>query len=201
MFRIVRTFFVIALLAVVLAAGWVLSRSADPVYVLQEWLGYPRFKRYDRLIVEVGRKREMDPMLIKAVIWRESAFQPDKVGKDGERGLMQVTEAAANDWARQDKIENLAPTDLFSPKTNLDAGTWYLKQALQRYAQKDDPTTFALAEYNAGRRRVEKWVSASKMGDRATAADLRDSISFPGTKKYVADIMARYRFYKSRGRL
>ena len=201
MFRFVRNFFLVTLLAAAVAAGWVLSRSTDPVYVVQEWLNYGRFRRYDSLIVAIGRREGIDPMLIKAVVWRESAFRPDKVGKDGERGLMQVMPGAAGDWAKQNKIETFVPTDLFAPRTNLEAGAWYLKQALQRYAQKDDPVTFALAEYNAGRRRVDKWVGESNMGDRATADDLRDSISFPGTRNYVDAILARYRFYKQRGRL
>ena len=201
MFQFVRNFFLVTFLAALVAAGWVLSRSSDPVYVVQEWLNYSRFRRYDALIIDTGRKHHVDPMLIKAVVWRESAFHPDKIGKDGERGLMQVTLAAASDWSKQNKVETFVPEDLFAPRTNLDAGTWYLKQALQRYAQKDDPNTFALAEYNAGRRRVDKWIADSNMGENATGDDLRDSIGFPGTKNYVATILARYRFYKSRGRL
>ncbi len=201
MFRFVRNFFLIAVLAAAVAAGWVLSRSSDPLYIVEEWAAFSRYHRYDRLITEAGRKYGVDPMFVKAVVWRESAFRADKVGKNGERGLMQVTVPAANDWAKTNKIESFLPTDLFSPRTNLDAGTWYLKQALQRYAQKDDPKTFALAEYNAGKRRVDKWVGDSNMGEKATADDLRDSIAFPSTKNYVDSILARYRFYKKRGRL
>ncbi len=201
MFGCLRNFVLLAILAAAIAAGWVLSRSADPLYVAEEWANYPRFSRYDKLITEISRRRGLDPMLVKAIIWRESKFQPDKVGKNGERGLMQITEPAASDWAKQNKIETFVPTDLFSPRTNIEAGTWYFKKALQRYAQKDEPMTFALAEYNAGRRTVDKWVGDSNMGAQATAEDLRDSISFPGTKSYVEAILKRYRFYKQRGRL
>lgn len=201
MFRFVRNLFLSLVLAAVVGAGWVLSRSPDPLYTLQEWLGYARYRRYDGLIVEMGRKHEVDPLLIKAIVWRESAFHPEKIGKDGERGLMQLTQGAAADWARQKKIETFVPTDLFSPKTNVDAGTWYLKQALNRWADKDDPMVFALAEYNAGLSRVQKWISASNMGARATAEDLRDHIAFPGTRNYVETILARYHFYKQRERL
>jgi len=140
-------------------------------------------------------------MLIKAVIWRESAFRPDKVGKNGERGLMQVMEGAAGDWARQTKHPTFVPTDLFSPQVNIEAGAWYLKKGLQHYASKDDPATFALAEYNAGKSRVDKWVGQTNQGSSATAGDLRDSISFPGTRDYVDAIMERYRFYQRQGHL
>ena len=72
MFRVLRNFLAVSLLAGIVAAGWVLSRSNDPVYVVQEWVNYPRFKRYDRLITDISHKHGVDPMLIKAVIWRES---------------------------------------------------------------------------------------------------------------------------------
>ena len=117
-------------------------------------------------------KHGVDPLLIKAIVWRESAFQTEKVGTSGERGLMQVGEAAARDWAKAQKIETFVPTDLFDPKTNLDAGAWYFKKALDRWKQKADPVPFALAEYNAGHGRVERWIADTGRGDEATAADL-----------------------------
>ena len=51
-------------------------------------------------------------MLVKAVVWRESRFDPKKRGSHGERGLMQVTERAANEWARENKVAGflLGPT-------------------------------------------------------------------------------------------
>jgi soluble lytic murein transglycosylase len=108
---------------------------------------------------------------------------------------MQVGEAAAKDWAQAEKIETFTPTDLFDPKTNLDVGTWYFRKALERWKQKDDPVPFALAEYNAGKVRVDRWIASSKRGDATTAEDLIGAIDFPTTRKYVVDIMARRRFY------
>ncbi len=201
MLRFVRHLVWLLILSSVAGAAWVLSQSSDPLYMTQEWLGRARFRRYDDLIVRMSEKHGVDPVLVKAVIWRESAFQPGKVGKDGERGLMQVTEAAASDWVRSLKVETFAPTDLFDPKTNLDVGTWYLAQAMRRWAGKDDPIPFALAEYNAGKRRVDRWLQETNMGALATAADLRSSISFPTTRNYINDIEDRYRFYKSRGHM
>ena len=88
------------------------------------------------------------------------------MGRNGERGLMQVTEAAASDWARQNKRPGFVATDLFNPEINVEAGTWYLRKALQRYAGKDDPVTFALAEYNAGKSRVDKWMGNTAQGSQ-----------------------------------
>jgi len=199
--RAVRNFFLAVILAAVLAATVVISRSPDAVYTAQELVNLSRFRRYDSLIVRIGTKQNVDPMLIKAVIWRESTFHPNKVGRNGERGLMQITEAAASDWARNTKNDTFVPTDLFLPEVNIECGTWYLKQALSRYAGKDDPMTFALAEYNAGKRRVDKWLVDTNMGPHSTSGDLRDAISIPSTREYVERILARYRFYKERGRM
>jgi soluble lytic murein transglycosylase len=71
-------------------------------------------------------------MLVKAVVWRESRFDPRKYGSAGERGLMQVSEKAADEWARENKIDTFRAEQLFDPKTNLEAGTWYLCRAFER---------------------------------------------------------------------
>ena len=99
------------------------------------------------------------------------------------------------------KIETFVPTDLFDAKTNLDVGAWYFKKALDRWKGKANPIPFALAEYNAGRSRVDRWVTATGLGEVAEAADLLKAMDFPSTRRYIDDITARYRFYKERGRL
>ena len=188
-------------LAAMAAAGIVLWKSPDALYTIQEWLNFSRFSRYDRIIAEVGKKRQIDPMLIKAIIWRESSFHPDKVGKNGERGLMQVTVAAAKEWAKAERQNDFTETDLFKPRTNIEAGTWYLKQALQRWSTKDDAVPFALAEYNAGRTRVDRWIAQTNMGDKTSADDLRESIPYRSTRSYIETILKRYKLYKQRGYL
>jgi soluble lytic murein transglycosylase len=189
------------ILAAITASGVLVAVSDDPVYTSQELVFQQRFRRYDTLIRDMAEKHRVDPMLVKAVIWRESAFQPDKVGGDGERGLMQILPGAASDWVRVNRIQSFDPADLFDPKTNIDAGTWYLKQAQQRWKDRDNPLVFALAQYNAGARRVDQWIADTNLGDRVTADDLRAAIAFPTTRKYVEDIIERREFYKKRGRL
>ena len=201
MFRFVRNILLVFILAAFTAAGIIVCTSPDPLYSFAELIHFSRYHRYDALIREVGQKDSIDPMLIKAVVWRESAFRSNKVGKNGERGLMQVMPAAAADWARQNKRPTFEVTDLFSPQVNIEVGAWYLKKGLVRYASKDDPAIFALAEYNAGKSRVDKWVGDTNEGSGATADDLRDSISFPGTRGYVDAIMDRYHFYQHQGHL
>lgn len=201
MARLLKHLLIALLLAAAAGAGVVLWKSPDSIYTFQSWFAGSRYTQYDALIRDVAHKHRLDPMLVKAIIWRESAFHPDKVGTSGERGLMQVGEAAAKDWAQAEKIETFMPTDLFDPKTNLEVGTWYFRKALEHWKQKDDPTPFALAEYNAGRVRVDRWISETDRGEKAAAADLMSAIDFPSTRRYIEDIMARHSFYRQRGKL
>jgi soluble lytic murein transglycosylase len=198
-FRFFRNIILLFLLAVVLGAGIVLVESHDAYYTLQEWVSWSSFHRFDSLIEQIAHKDKLDPMLLKAVIWRESTFDPKMTGKEGERGLMQVTEGAATDWATAQKTQPPAPDDLYDPQTNIEIGAWYLKRALQNYSTKDDPIPFALAEYNAGRQRVNQWVGENTL-DPITANQFRDKIGINSTRKYVDTIENRYQFYKNRER-
>jgi soluble lytic murein transglycosylase len=110
---------------------------------------------------------------------------------------MQVSEKAANEWAHEHKIENFNFEQLFDPKTNLEAGSWYLRRALERWQNESEPLPFALAEYNAGASRVQRWVGAGGI----TTGEFLDNIDFPATRKYIESILDRYAFYKRRGRM
>lgn len=188
------------LLVLLATVGTLLYCSDDPLYTTADWLSRGRFQRYDLMITDAARKNGVDPLLVKAVVWRESEFHPDKTGTSGERGLMQVSEAAASDWARVHKTQTFKPADLFNPRMNLEIGTWYLKQALTRWAAKDDPVPFALAEYNAGKRRVDRWINRTRQGAETTAADLRSHIDFPTTSAYVETILKRRAYYEAEAR-
>ena len=199
----IRFFFKLILcLIVALGAGfgYLALRSGDPVYTFYEWISPARFQKYDRLIRSVATENHVDPMLVKAIVWRESRFDAQKIGSAGERGLMQMSEKAADEWAHENKIDNFRVEDLFDPATNLHAGTWYFHRALQHWEAQSDPLPFALAEYNAGGSRAQRWAG----GDATTpipANDFLRNIDFPGTRKYVDSIIQRYQFYKRRGRM
>ena len=188
------------LLALGAGFGYLASRSGDPIYAFYEWMSPARFKKYDDLIRLVAMEHHLDPMLVKAVVWRESRFDPQKYGGAGERGLMQVSEKAANEWAHQNKIDNFGVEKLFDPKTNLEAGTWYLRRAFEHWETQSDPMPFALAEYNAGASRAQRWSGGNEVAAMPPRTFLRN-IDFPGTRKYVDSIIARYRFYQRRGRM
>lgn len=188
-------------LMLALGVGFVVvaSRSGDVVYTVYEWVSPARFQQYDQLIRTVAAAHELDPMLVKAIVWRESTFDPRKVGTSGERGLMQVSEIAAAEWAKQNHVDDFQVEELFDPSHNLEAGTWYLQRAFKHWKNERDPMPFALAEYNAGASRAQRW--ATDAGAGADGDTFRHTIDFPGTRKYVDSIASRYDFYKRRGRM
>lgn len=143
---------------------------------------------FDRHIRFAAERYGVDAALIKAVVWQESRFRPEVVGKAGEIGLMQVTEAAAQEWASDEGVFPLDTNHLFDPRTNILAGAWYLRWCLGHYRRVDDPLPFALAEYNAGRGNVLRWLD----GRAATnSAAFVAAIGFPSTRRYVESVLRR----------
>ena len=82
--------------------------------------------------------------LVRSVISRESDFQPQAVSPKGAIGLMQLMPATA-------EALGAYPRD---PAQNVDAGTRYLRDLLEKY---DGGLWHALAAYNAGPGAVDKY--------------------------------------------
>ena len=145
-------------------------------------------------ILAAARRYGVDPALVKAVVWRESRFNPRARGSRGEIGLMQIIPAAAaKDWATAERISSFRPEHLLDPATNTLAGAWYLEKLLKRYIQTDNPLPYALADYNAGRGNVLKWEHGSAL---TNSAAFMAQINFPGTKSYVRTVLHRYEHYR-----
>jgi soluble lytic murein transglycosylase len=152
----------------------------------------PQETVFDPIIVNVARNEGVDPFLIRALIWRESRFDPLTHGQADEHGLMQVTPDVGQMWAKANKVDDYNDDKLYDPETNIRVGTWYLNRSIKRWSQTDDPVTFALAEYNAGRSNALKWVDP--LAPLSHAAFL-DRITYPGTRKYVEVILAKREQY------
>ena len=146
-------------------------------------------------ILAASRKYNLDPALVKAVVWRESGFNPRVQGRVGEVGLMQLREAAASEWAKAEKQVMFHHHQLFDPAKNTQVGAWYLKKLLGRYTHTDNPIPYALADYNAGRTHVLRW----NKGVAATnSAAFVSQIDFPMTRKYLQEVMGRYEHYRGK---
>jgi soluble lytic murein transglycosylase len=157
------------------------------------WWHRWREHRYDTQIHMVARRYNVAPALIKAVIWKESRFNPQARGRAQEIGLMQIRQPAALEWAAAEQRRDFQAEALFDPDTNISAGTWYLAKLLKRYTGTDRPVVYALADYNAGRSNVLRWKNGA---GQTNSADFLAQMDFPGTRKYIEEVLRRERHYR-----
>lgn len=97
------------------------------------------------LIHAASQKHGVEQELIASVIAAESNFNPRAISRRHAQGLMQLMPQTAR---------RMAIGDVFNPAQNIDGGTKYLKELLERYKQ---DLVLALAAYNAGPERVEQF--------------------------------------------
>jgi hypothetical protein len=75
--------------------------------------------KFDELILETADAHKLDPVLVKAIIHVESAFDPFPVSRTGAMGLMQVMLGTTTQY-------NLIANQ-FDPQRNVYAGAHHLK--------------------------------------------------------------------------
>jgi membrane-bound lytic murein transglycosylase F len=100
---------------------------------------------YRRAILDAARRYDLDPLLIVAVIFQESAFNPNAVSYTGVKGLMQLTQQTAS---------ALGATDRTDPGQSIYFGAKYLRLLWDELEHLElstwDRWAFALAGYNQG---------------------------------------------------
>jgi hypothetical protein len=99
----------------------------------------------NEVIKAVSSRHHLDPDLINSVIHAESGFNPRAVSPKGAQGLMQLMPQTAS---------RLGVVNSFDPGDNLEGGTRYLRELLERY---NFDLIKALAAYNAGPQRVKQY--------------------------------------------
>ncbi len=150
--------------------------------------------KYDYLIVRAARKYGIDSRLVKAVIYRESRFNPSASGNAGEIGLMQIMpKFSVQDWAKDHGVEPPTAGMLYSPQLNIEIGTWYLAKAMAQWRNFKYGTELALCHYNAGDKRAQSWKPESYDGE------IMSRIKIKSTKNYVEAIMKKYQEYCKKG--
>ena len=116
----------------------------------------------EQKVQKAAEKYNLPPALITAVIRAESNFDAQAVSSAGAQGLMQLMPATA---------EELGVKDPFDIEQNIEGGTKYLRQMLDRF---EGSLRKALAAYNAGPGIVKKY------GDR---------VPYPETRRYVQRVL------------
>jgi hypothetical protein len=91
-----------------------------------------------------AERHQVDAGLVTAVAWQESHFNNSAVSRKGARGTMQLMPGTAR----------VLGVDSTSTEGNVEGGVVYLAQMMRRY---DGDTAKALAAYNAGPERVDRF--------------------------------------------
>ncbi len=99
----------------------------------------------NEVINTISDRHHIDPDFINSVIHAESGFNAHAVSPKGARGLMQLMPETAS---------KLGVANSFDPRANVEGGTSYLSELLERY---NYDVVKALAAYNAGPGRVEQY--------------------------------------------
>lgn len=126
--------------------------------------------RYDYEIRRIGRRYNVDPSLIKAIIHTESDFDDQAVSRCGAQGLMQLMPGTARD---------LQVSDPFNPQENIDGGTRYIRSLLDNF---NEDLVLSLAAYNAGPGLVSRTGGVPNI---------------PETQNYIEMVLKRYKVYKA----
>lgn len=124
--------------------------------------------KFGEVIKEAAKQNSVHPALIKAVIHAESGFNPRARSNVGARGLMQIMPSTQ----KYLKLKNA-----FDPQQNVEAGSRYLKELINRFNGK---LSLAIAAYNAGPGAVARFGGVPP---------------YKQTRQYVQKVLAYYRQY------
>jgi soluble lytic murein transglycosylase-like protein len=108
-------------------------------------LAKPATMQLPDVVQSASDRYRLDPDLVNSVIHAESGFNPNATSPKGAQGLMQLMPQTANKLGVNNRLD---------PKENVEAGTRYLRELLERY---NFDLVKALAAYNAGPGRVQQY--------------------------------------------
>ena len=138
---------------------------------------------YLETIVKWSNKRELNTVLVTALIRQESRFMPKIKSVVGATGLMQVMPKTGEETAK--KI-NLVSYDLENVNDNVNLGTHYLDLTHKEYKNN---SMLAVASYNAGPNAVSRWLKQFGFDDVDAFVD---KIPYPETRGYVESVFENY---------
>ncbi len=105
----------------------------------------PKMMQYMSHIKQAAARYNLPPELIAGIIWQESRGNSKAVSHCGAQGLMQLMPETAR---------HLGVKDPFDPAQNIEGGSKYIRQMLDRFGGNAE---LAVAAYNSGPGNVEKY--------------------------------------------
>lgn len=104
-------------------------------------------ERWRAFVVQESNFPRLRPALVLGLICKESSGDPNAVGPDAERGLMQLTEAAWQDYRNETNDPDTPNFDsMFVPEFNIRAGSWTLSRRIEEMGDVSE----GLRAYNCG---------------------------------------------------
>lgn len=140
---------------------------------------------YLQEIEKWSTQRQINPLLVTALIRQESRFETKAKSVANATGLMQVLPSTAKWIAPQIKVDSKT-IKLEDPENNIMFGTWYLDHTHQQY---NNNTLLAVASYNAGPGNVAKWLQTLPTQD---PDEFVEKIPFDETRNYVRQVLGNY---------
>lgn len=130
-----------------------------------------------------SKQRQLNPLLVTALIRQESRFEPNIRSVAGATGLMQVMPGTGK-WIAEKT--NLQQYNLANPNDNVKLGTWFFDYTHGEY---NNNSLLAVASYNAGPGNVSKWL---RQRGKSDADDFVEAIPFDETRNYVRQVFGNY---------
>ncbi|MFQ5954523.1 MAG: lytic transglycosylase domain-containing protein [Kiloniellales bacterium] len=138
-----------------------------------------------------------DSALIHAVIRQESGFDPRAVSRTGARGLMQLLPATARKVSHRLKARYSKDRLTVDPDYNVMLGRAHLARLIEDFK---GSYVLALAAYNAGPKRVGRWIKqhGNPRQDTADAVDWIELIPLTETRNYIQRVLEGLFVYRRR---
>jgi soluble lytic murein transglycosylase len=166
----------------ILALAPVTGMSQAPAYAQRMMYPAP----FADLVVSQAQKNGVDPLLLYAILWQESQFDPAAISTAGAMGLGQVMPGTGSDIAARLKKAGYKSSDLLKPYVSIEFGAYYFGFQFQYFAK---DYLMALAGYNGGPGNAAKW-------DDPDADVAVENISLSETRTYVRRIYLHYWHYR-----
>jgi len=142
---------------------------------------FPYFQEIEKWSIS----RQLNPLLVTALMRQESRFQTKIKSPVGATGLMQVMPSTAA-WIAPQMNADIKKINLENANDNIMLGTWYLDYTHRQYSNN---SMLAIASYNAGPGNVAKWLQTIPKKD---PDEFVEEIPFDETKNYVRQVFGNY---------